>query len=163
MFERLETKTQYIDELSHILHTKNICPDEINPALEKLGESTINKNTRLSKLLSRPSIFFKHITHAKSLNSFLNKNPNDTEAIEQAEISIKYAGYIEKERESVEKFNRLENIKIPNKINYSKITSISSEGREKLRKINPTTIGQASRISGVSPSDISVLLVHMGR
>ena len=85
------------------------------------------------------------------------------EAIEQSEILIKYAGYIEKEKENVEKFNRLENIKIPNKFNYHKILSISSEGREKLTKIKPKTIGQASRISGVSPSDISVLLVHMGR
>ena len=81
----------------------------------------------------------------------------------QAEILIKYRGYIQKEEESVEKINRLENIKIPEKFNYSKIKSISSEGREKLEKIKPLTIGQASRISGVSPSDISVILVYMGR
>ena len=83
--------------------------------------------------------------------------------IEQAEIQIKYSGYIQKEQENVEKFNRLESIKIPEDFNFSKIKSISSEGREKLTKIKPMTIGQASRISGVSPSDISVLLVYMGR
>ena len=79
------------------------------------------------------------------------------------EISLKYEGYIEKEKESVAKFNRLEDIKIPKSFNYNKIKAISSEGREKLTKIKPTTIGQASRVSGVSPSDINVILVHMGR
>ena len=84
-------------------------------------------------------------------------------AADKVTIQLKYAGYIEKEKESAEKFNRLENIIIPDNFSYSKLKSISSEGREKLHKIKPTTIGQASRISGVSPSDISVLLVHMGR
>ena len=87
----------------------------------------------------------------------------DEEAIEQVEISLKYEGYIQKEKESVEKFNRLEDIRVPENFDYNKIKSISSEGREKLKHIQPKTIGQASRISGVSPSDISVLLVYMGR
>tara|TARA_B100000614_G_C14132457_1_gene320676 strand:+ start:60 stop:326 length:267 start_codon:yes stop_codon:yes gene_type:complete len=87
----------------------------------------------------------------------------DEEAIEQVEISLKYEGYIQKEQESVEKFNRLEEIRVPENFDYNKIKSISSEGREKLTQIQPLTIGQASRISGVSPSDISVLLVYMGR
>ena len=100
---------------------------------------------------------------AASLKTFFTKNPIDSEAIEQVEISLKYEGYIQKEQESVDKFNRLEGIKIPRDFNYTKITSISSEGREKLTQIQPLTIGQASRISGVSPSDISVLLVYMGR
>ena len=98
-----------------------------------------------------------------SRRDFFNNKPVDKEAIELVEISLKYEGYIQKEKENVEKFNRLEEIKIPEKFNYNSISSISSEGREKLTQIKPLTIGQASRISGVSPSDISVLLVYMGR
>ena len=146
-----------------MLNNKNISPKEINKKLEDSGENTIQIKTRLSKILARPKINFNKIKHAKELNDFFEKNGILTEAIEQAEILIKYAGYIQKEEESVEKISRLENIKIPPKFNYSKIKSISSEGREKLGKIKPLTIGQASRISGVSPSDISVILVYMGR
>ena len=161
--DRLDLKTNYINELLHTLKSKNIRPEEINPTLEKLGESTISRNTRLAKLLSRPNISFQDIKGAEAFNSFFQKYTNDQEAVEAAEILIKYSGYIEKEKENVEKFNRLESIKIPADFNFAKIKSISSEGREKLNKIKPKTIGQASRISGVSPSDISVLLVYMGR
>jgi tRNA uridine 5-carboxymethylaminomethyl modification enzyme len=161
--KRMRFKNEYIDKLTKLIHTKNISPKEINPKLNKLGESTININTRLSKMLSRPNISFNDIIQAESLQPFFSENPKDEESIEQVEIALKYAGYIEKEKESAEKFNRLENIIIPDNFSYSKLKSISSEGREKLQKIKPTTIGQASRISGVSPSDISVLLVHMGR
>ena len=161
--KRLQLKNKYIQELTEILHKKNITPEEINPILEQLGESTIQVKTRLSKILSRPNINFKHINNAKTLTEFFQKNPIDNEAIEETEICLKYSGYIEKEKESAEKFDRLEGIEIPKKFNYTKLKSISSEGREKLSKIRPLTIGQASRISGVSPSDISVLLVYMGR
>ncbi len=160
---RLKFKTQYIEKLSKIIKNKNMAPNEINPLLSELGESCINVNTRLSKILSRPSISFNHIINANSLKSFFTENPMDEEAIEQVEISLKYEGYIQKEKESVEKFNRLEEIRVPENFDYNKIKSISSEGREKLTQIQPLTIGQASRISGVSPSDISVLLVYMGR
>jgi len=160
---RLKFKMEYINELSNIIKSKNISPAEINPTLTSLEESTIGINTRMSKILARPNISFKHIMHADSVKDFFQNNPIDEEAIEQVEICLKYDGYIQKEKESVEKFNRLEEIKIPEKFNYTKIKSISSEGREKLTHIKPSTIGQASRISGVSPSDISVLLVYMGR
>ena len=161
--DRLKFKMDYIKELTHIIKSNNITPSEINPRLEKLQESTIDRNTRLSKILSRPNISFNDISQAASLGSFFKKNPIDKESIEQVEISLKYEGYIEKEKESVAKFNRLEDIKIPKSFNYNKIKAISSEGREKLTRIKPTTIGQASRVSGVSPSDINVILVHMGR
>ena len=161
--DRFMFKKNYIEELSSILYSKNIQPDEINPTLEKIGESKISINTRISKILSRPNISFKHIEKCNALKDFFNKRKKDFESIEETEILVKYAGYITKEKESVEKFNRLESIVIPDKINYHKIKSISSEGREKLNTIKPKTIGQASRISGVSPSDISVLLVYMGR
>ena len=113
--------------------------------------------------MSRPNISFEDIRGASALKSFFQNNIKDQEAIEQAEIQVKYSGYIQKEQENVEKFNRLESITIPTNFDFTKIKSISSEGREKLTKIKPVTIGQASRISGVSPSDISVLLVYMGR
>ena len=160
---RLKAKTEYIEKLFDIIRSKNISPSEINPTLSSLKESPININTRLSKILSRPNISFDHIMGAKPLGVFFQNHPIDKEAIEQVEISLKYEGYIKKEQENVEKFSRLEEIKIPEKFNYSKISSISSEGREKLAQIRPMTIGQASRISGVSPSDINVLLVYMGR
>ena len=161
--KRLEQKQLYIDKLLKTLENKNILPEEINAILNKKEESEINMPTRLSKVLSRPNIQFKDIMEAGEVKLFLKQNGNDTEGIEQVQINIKYSGYIEKEKQSVEKFNRLENISIPKKINYLRISSISSEGREKLTKVQPNTIGQASRISGVSPSDISVLLIHMGR
>ena len=161
--KRLQFKNGYIKELSDLLFSKNISPKEINTTLEALGESTIEKNTRLSRILARPNISFEHIIGAQSLKRFFNNNPLDQESIDQVEIELKYSGYIEKEKESVKKFNRLESIEIPKTLDYKKLKSISSEGREKLIKIRPSTIGQASRISGVSPSDISVLLVYMGR
>ena len=160
---RLEHKLGYIEELMGIMHNKNISPNEINPFLEKIGESKITRKTRLSKILARPKVSFKDIQNALALGDFFTKRKADKESIEQVEIKIKYAGYIAKERDSVSKVKKLEDIRIPGKFDYSKIKSISSEGREKLQKIQPTTIGQASRISGVSPSDISVLLIYMGR
>ncbi len=160
---RLKKKNKYIEQLNNIINSKNISPEEINPELNSLGESTVKINTRLSKILLRPNVAFKHILKSKHLVGFFNKNGVDQEAVEQVEISLKYSGYIEKEKENVEKFLRLENIQIPKKFNYHKILSISGEGREKLSETKPSTIGQASRISGVSPSDISVLLIHMGR
>ena len=98
-----------------------------------------------------------------SASGFINENEIDDEIVEQTEIHVKYSGYIEKEKNSADKLQRLENIRIPNGFDYKKIQSISFEAREKLTKIQPTSISQASRISGVSPSDVSVLLVYMGR
>ncbi|MBG7631816.1 MAG: tRNA uridine-5-carboxymethylaminomethyl(34) synthesis enzyme MnmG, partial [Bacteroidetes bacterium] len=98
-----------------------------------------------------------------SVKAYLDSESLDREIIEQAEIQIKYSGYIEKEKNNADKLNRLENLKIPANFDYSKIKSMSFEAREKLKNIQPTSISQASRISGVSPNDISVLLVYMGR
>ena len=160
---RLKEKEDYINELLRLIKGKNMDPSEINPTLEELGESTISKKLELKKILSRPNIKFKHIEKSLVISEFLKNRSIDIESIEQAEIQIKYSGYLKKEQENVEKFNRLEKINIPEKFDFDKIKSISSEGREKLKKIQPLTIGQASRISGVSPSDISVLMVFIGR
>ncbi len=161
--DRLKEKEDYINELLLLIKGKNIDPSEINPTLEGLGESKISKKTRIEKILSRPNIKFKHIEKSIAISEFLKNRTTDIESIEQAEIQIKYSGYLKKEQENVEKFNRLEKINIPKNFDFDRINSISSEGREKLKKIQPLTIGQASRISGVSPSDISVLMVFIGR
>ena len=105
-------------------------------------------------------VLFKDV---KKLSIFIEENNIDQEIIEQAEIHLKYSGYIAKEKNNADKLNRLENVSIPSQFNYQKVKSLSFEAREKLSKIQPTSISQASRISGVSPSDISVLLVYMGR
>ena len=161
--KRLEEKVEYINKLSRTLQKTNVVPEVINPILEKLGESQVSRSTRLNKIISRPRISIKDLLQTGDVKNFLKENGTDNEALEQVEIQIKYAGYMEKERLTVEKFNRLEEIIIPEEFNYNKISSLSMESREKLSKIKPQTIGQASRISGVSPSDISVLLVYMGR
>ena len=118
---------------------------------------------KLYKVASRPQLDFNDLRKVEKLASFINENSIDNEIIEQVEIDLKYSGYIEKEKNNADKLNRLENVPIPSNFNYSKVKSLSYEAREKLSKIQPTSISQASRISGVSPSDISVLLVYMGR
>ena len=99
----------------------------------------------------------------KEVDDYINKNNLDREVLEQTEIQIKYAGYIDKERVTADKLNRLEGVRIPENFDYSKLKSLSYEALEKLRAVKPVTVSQASRISGVSPNDISVLLVYMGR
>ena len=133
----------------------------INKILESNNSSLIKQKTKLVKILSRPQIKIEDFLKINSLQKKLNEFNH--EAVEQAEIQIKYNGYIAREEETVQKLSKLEGIKIPYNFDYSKLGAISSESREKLSSIQPKSIGQASRISGVSPSDINVLLVYMGR
>ena len=118
---------------------------------------------KLSKIYSRPNITQEHINKIDSVNAYISKNNLDTEVLDQTEIQIKYKGYIEKEKTNADKLQRLEDIKIPTNFDYSPLASLSHEAKEKLNKIKPKTLSQASRISGIKPSDISVLLVKMGR
>ena len=115
------------------------------------------------KVFSRPRVTMDHMLQLEEVSAFVAENNLDREILEQAEIQVKYSGYIAKEKNNADKLQRLENIKIPKGFDYSKLKSLSYEAREKLKAIQPVTISQASRISGVSPSDISVLLVYMGR
>ena len=115
------------------------------------------------KLISRPQVDFNSIEHLRSVQQFLLENGKDKEAIEQTIIQLKYSGYINREKENAEKITRLENISIPDDFEYKKLASLSSEAKQKLGLIRPKTIAHAGRISGVSPADISVLLVYMGR
>jgi tRNA uridine 5-carboxymethylaminomethyl modification enzyme len=115
------------------------------------------------KVFSRPQIELEDIIKFEKVANYVAENDLDQEILEQAEIQVKYSGYIEKERNNANKLTRLEDVKIPENFDYNKIKSMSIEARQKLNKIRPVTISQASRISGVSPSDVSVLLIYMGR
>ena len=118
---------------------------------------------KMIRIASRPQIDFSDLQKLPKVKQFVIQNNLDIEVIEQTEIHVKYAGYIAKEKNNADKLNRLENVKIPTNFDYGKLKSISIEAKQKLTKIKPATIAQASRISGVSPSDVSVLLVYMGR
>ncbi len=161
--KRVEEKQRLTDLTIQFFKKTSVKPEDINPILQNNQSSPVKQQMKLFKIASRPQINFKDLEQLQSVADFVKENNISNEIKEQAEIHLKYAGYIEKEKLNADKLNRLENISIPDNFDYDKILSISYEGREKLNKIRPKTIAQASRISGVSPSDISVLLVYMGR
>jgi tRNA uridine 5-carboxymethylaminomethyl modification enzyme len=161
--DRVLEKQRKTDLLIKFLNETSVRQEEMNPILEAKNLALINQSMKLFKIAARPQLDFSDFKNLKKLSVFLEDNKIDKEVIEQAEIHLKYSGYIEKEKNNADKLNRLENVKIPASFNFQKLQSLSYEAREKLGKIQPTSISQASRISGVSPSDISVLLVHMGR
>lgn len=164
-FQLLQSKKEEINDLLHLAYNTKITPSEINSTLETLDTSPIKQSVKLASLIARPQITFKNIQkHIPSLNEKIEKiEVRKEEIIEASEIIIKYNGYIEREKTIAEKASRLENIKIKGKIDYEKTNSLSTEARQKLSKIQPETIAQAARIPGVSPNDINVLLVLMGR
>ena len=161
--DRVKEKREKSKLLIEFLEKTSVKKEEINPILEAKNLALVNQSMKLFKIAARPQLDFSDFKNIKKLNSFLEENNIDKEVIEQAEIHLKYSGYIAKEKSNADKLNRLENVMIPSSFNYQKVKSLSYEAREKLSKIQPTSISQASRISGVSPSDISVLLVYMGR
>jgi tRNA uridine 5-carboxymethylaminomethyl modification enzyme len=162
-YDRLTEKLEYIEKLTKFFNTTSATPDEINPILEEIKSSKISQKTKLTKIMSRPQVNYEDVEKLNSVQDFLNENGTDKEAIEQAFIQIKYSGYINREKDNAEKITRLENIKIPEDFEYNKLASLSSEAKQKLSALKPKTIAQAGRVSGVSPADISVLLVYMGR
>ncbi len=161
--KKVEEKLAKTNAFIQFLEKTSIKPEEINPILEKINTPPIKQSMKIFKIASRPQLAIKDLSKLTLINDFINENKIENEVLEQTEIHLKYSGYIEKEKLNADKLSRLENIIIPEDFDYQKIKSISYEGREKLSKIKPKTIAQASRISGVSPSDISVLLVYMGR
>ncbi len=161
--KRVEEKLKKTELILDFFKKQSIKPDEVNPILENNNSSPVKQQMKLFKIASRPQLNFDDLMQLDVVKTFVTQNDIGEPVKEQAEIHLKYAGYIEKEKLNADKLNRLENIPIPDDFDFSKIKSISYEGREKLMKIRPKTIAQASRISGVSPSDISVLLVYMGR
>ena len=158
-------KKENIDRIEEFCKTTDVTPTEINGFLESADTSPIKGRTKISDLLSRPQVNLKTLTElVPSLKEILNSPKNRREEIAEAvEVRIKYKGYIERERVFADKMHRLENIKIKGHFNYSEMHDLSTECRQKLERIQPETIAQASRIPGVSPSDINVLLVLMGR
>ena len=159
MAEKKEKSFKFVQYLKDL----SVVPEEANPVLEKRKSSPMKQSDKVFKVFSRPQITMEDVKNFSGVEEFIHENELDEEMIEQTEIQVKYSGYIEKERNNADKLNRLEDIRIPNNFDYSKIKSMSYEAREKLKKIQPATVSQASRISGVSPNDISVLLVYMGR
>ncbi|WP_148780943.1 tRNA uridine-5-carboxymethylaminomethyl(34) synthesis enzyme MnmG [Aquimarina intermedia] len=160
---RMEEKQQKSEAFVQFFKDTSVTPEEANPVLEEKNSSKINQSGKLFKLFARPQITLEDIKHFNTIASYIEEHNLDTEILEQTEIQVKYAGYIEKEKNNADKLNRLEDVKIPSNFDYTKLKSLSYEAREKMTKIKPATVSQASRISGVSPSDVSVLLVYMGR
>jgi len=166
--ERIEkVRRKYIerDNVIKWIKRESVKPEEINSLLKKVGTKEIKQSRKLDQILLRPEVSIKDLEKglAKVKKRFNGISEMKEEIIESVEIEIKYKGYIEREEKIAKKIQRLENIKLKEEINYLEMLSISTEGRQKLSKIKPETIGQASRISGVSPSDVNVLLVYMGR
>ena len=158
-----DLKYKQSQNLIAFLKTQSILPAEINPVLTTKESALIKQSGKADKILSRPNINLEDLKNCGSVESYISTNNLSEEVQDQAEIQIKYSGYIQKEKNNADKLNRLESVKIPKDFDYKKLKSISAEALEKLNKIKPETISQASRISGVSPNDISVLLVYMGR
>ncbi len=161
--KRMEYKKEASDKFVTFFKETSLKPEEANPVLIEKGSSPMAQPDKMYKVFSRPQLELSDIVKFEKVQAYISENDLDNEIIEQAEIQVKYAGYIEKEKNHADKVNRLEDVIIPTHFDFDKIKSISIEARQKLNKIKPTTIAQASRISGVSPSDISVLLIHMGR
>lgn len=161
--KRMEKKEKESSNLVSFFKETSISPKEANPVLEKKGSSPMSQSGKLFKLFARPQITLEDVITFEKVKEYINENNLEQEILEQAEIQVKYAGYIEKEKNNADKLNRLEDVRIPENFDYSKLKSLSFEAREKMSKIKPRTVSQASRISGVSPNDISVLLVYMGR
>lgn len=161
--DRVIEKQEKTEAFVAFLKTTSVKPEDINQILKDKDSAEISQSMKMFKIAARPQLDFNDVRQFPGVNDFIIDNNIDNEIIEQTEIHVKYAGYIEKEKNNADKLSRLENIFIPSNFDYTKVKSLSYEAREKLSNIQPTSISQASRISGVSPSDVSVLLVYMGR
>ena len=162
---KVENKNSATAKLKKSLRSIGVRPEDANPILRELDSATIDQQVKLSSLLTRPQISIENLLiMSNDLKPFVQEALNlHEDSAEQAEIQMKYEGYINREEEQAKKLNRLEDLIIPEDLNYQVLMSLSSEAKEKLAAIKPVTIGQASRVSGVSPSDISVLLIYLGR
>jgi tRNA uridine 5-carboxymethylaminomethyl modification enzyme len=160
--KKVEEKVANSASIINYFRNNSVDPAEINPFLESISSSPINQKMRYYNILSRPNIGIEDIArYCKDVENNISEFNNET--IEQAEILMKYEGYIERESENADKLKRLEELKLKPDFDYDLLSSISTEAREKLKKIKPLTLGQASRISGINPSDVSILMVYIGR
>ncbi|TSJ46359.1 tRNA uridine-5-carboxymethylaminomethyl(34) synthesis enzyme MnmG [Fluviicola chungangensis] len=163
--DRVNRKVNAAKELIGALRKEGVSPEVANPVLDLVGSSPLSQQVKLASVLTRPHVTMEHVLEmSQSVRELADRlHVEHEDAVEQAEILLKYEGYIAREEEVALKLSRLEEVSIPAGTNYSLLKSLSTEAKEKLSKIKPVTIGQASRVSGVSPSDISVLLIHLGR
>jgi len=161
--KRMEKKLAQSNSFVQFFKDTSVLPKDINPILESVNSSKVKQSDKMYKAFSRPKVTMEHMLKLNAVAAFVTSNEIDNEVLEQTEIQVKYAGYIAKEKLNADKLHRLESVKIPPNFDYTKLKSLSFEAREKLNNIKPVTISQASRISGVTPSDISVLLVFLGR
>ncbi len=160
---RMEHKLRESEAMVEFFKETSVTTEEANPILESKESAPMAQNDKMFKIFSRPQIDLDDILRFGQVKDYVDERALDEETLEQAYVQVKYSGYIEKERNNADKLTRLEDVKIPEHFDYDKIKSLSYEAKEKFKKIRPVTISQASRISGVSPSDISVLLIYMGR
>ncbi|QAA83235.1 tRNA uridine-5-carboxymethylaminomethyl(34) synthesis enzyme MnmG [Aequorivita sp. H23M31] len=160
---RMETKEKKSSDFVQFFKDTSVPAEEINKIFQRRNSALVGQSDKMFKFFSRPEVTMEDMKTIDSVVQFIEENELDPEVVQQAEIQVKYSGYIEKEKNNADKLNRLEGLKIPPNFDYSKLKSLSYEAREKLSKIRPVTVSQASRISGVSPNDVSVLLVYMGR
>lgn len=160
---KMEIKEKDSKAFVQFFKDTSVSPEIINSLFEKKNSALVKQSDKMFKFFSRPEITMADMRLLEDVEKYIQENNLDEEVIQQAEIQVKYSGYIEKEKNNADKLNRLEGIKIPESFDYTKIKSLSAEAREKLLKIKPRTISQASRISGITPNDVSVLLVYMGR
>ena len=161
--DNLTIKKNQTNETLKFLETKSIDLSATNMILKQKNSSLLKQKVKYKSVLLRPEINMKDLLTLNSMKEFIKEKKISNDALEQAELTVKYGGYLDREKQTAEKMKRLENIKIPTNFEFEKLHSISTEGRQKLKEIEPLTIGQASRISGVSPSDINVLLIYLGR
>ena len=159
----LETKSRKASSLLRFFEKTSVIPEDINPILTNKASNPVKQSLKMGKVLARPNVEIKDFLALDNVYDFVKKESIDTATLEQVEIQVKYAGYIAKEKAQADKLSSLEHVPIPKNFDYEKVKSLSIEARQKLNKIQPVSIAQASRISGVSPSDLSVLLVYMGR
>ena len=160
---QMELQSGKAKSLISFFSKTSIPPDDVNPILENKASAKVKQSLKMSKVLSRPNITMQDFLSYKPVADYVAEHDLDSSVLEQVEIQIKYAGYIAKEKAQADKLTQLDHVPIPKEFDYDKVKSLSIEARQKLTKIKPVTIAQASRISGVSPSDLSVLLVYMGR
>ena len=160
---RMEEKLGKSNSFVKFFKDTSVLPEDINPILAQVDAALVQQSDKMFKVFSRPQVTMEHMMQLASVSGFASENELDREVLEQTEIQVKYSGYIQKERNNADKLQRLENVRIPPNFDYSKLQSLSYEAREKLNAIQPVTIAQAARVSGVNPSDISVLLVYLGR
>jgi tRNA uridine 5-carboxymethylaminomethyl modification enzyme len=161
-YTMVSDKEKSINEIYRLIENYSVDPDQINPFLESIDSSPLKQRVKALSVLTRPMVGLDDMRKfLPDLNNALAKYPEDS--LISAEVSLKYSGYIEKEQELVNRMERLESVRLRDNLDYHALVSLSAEAKEKLTRMRPTTIGQASRISGITPSDISVLLVHVGR